>query len=206
MTLSLQAIVQFFVQVLFLSSALFFLIKYMEPLHYFLGIEGHRDSKSITLSQTKYATNLLLKKTCQTTSIKLDNISRDILENPQEFRSIVGSLQYLTWRRPDLAYVVNMVCQFIHCPRTTHLTAAKQILRYVKGTISHGVKLHRHSILQLTAYSDANWAGCPINRRSQSGFCIFLGSNPVSWSSRKQPTISRSSTESEYHGLAYIAA
>jgi hypothetical protein len=103
--------------------------------------------------------------------------------------------------RPGISYTVNKVSQFMHAPTSDHWDAVKHILRYLKGTIDHGLQLHSHSSLDLHVYSDADWEGCPDDRRSTSGFCIFLGANLISWSSKKQHTVSRSSTEAEYRSM-----
>lgn len=93
----------------------------------------------------------------------------------------------------DLAFAVNQVCQFMHQPRESHLGVVKRILRYLKGTLEHGLWFQQGST-HLHAYSDADWAGCPIDRRSTSGYCMFFGSNLIYWSAKKQPTVARSST------------
>ena len=90
-------------------------------------------------------------------------------------------------------------------PTTAHLEAAKRVLRYVRGILSHGIYFSRGP-LTLTAFTDADWAGGPFDRKSTTGFMVFLGSNPISWSSKKQSTVSRSSTEAKYHALATTAA
>ena len=105
------------------------------------------------------------------------------------FRGTIGSLQYLSITRPDLSFAVNRVCQFMHRPTTTHWQAVKRILRYLKHTISYGLLLKRSSSTRLGAFSDADWAGCPDDRKSTSGFCVYLGDNLISWSSKKQPTV-----------------
>ena len=110
--------------------------------------------------------------------------------------------------RPDLAFAVNKVCQYLRAPRSTHWAAVKRILRYVKATISHGLLMRpdtRSSGL-LSAFSDADWAGSADDRRSTGGYAIFYGGNLVAWSARKQATASRSSTESEYKSLANATA
>jgi histone deacetylase 1/2 len=128
-------------------------------------------------------------------------------EESTRYRSIVGGLQYLTMTRPDLSFAVNKVCQYLHAPRCAHWSAVKRILRYVKGTLSHGLLLRPSSTLPLlSAFSDADWAGDPDDRRSTGGFAIFYGGNLISWSARKQATVSRSSTESEYKSLANATA
>lgn len=124
-----------------------------------------------------------------------------LLDDATSYRSIVGALQYLTITRPDIAYAVQQVCLHMHAPRDVHLTMLKRILRYIKGTIHFGIQLRTASPSTITAYSDADWAGCPDTRRSTSGFCIFFGNSLVSWSSKRQTTVSRSSAEAEYRAI-----
>jgi hypothetical protein len=125
---------------------------------------------------------------------------------PSEYQSLTGALQYLTLTRPDLAYVVQQVCLFIHDPWEPHLALIKHILRYIKGSLSAGLHLGSGPIGQLTTYSDADWAGCPDTRRSSSDFCIFLGDNLVSWSAKRHNTVSHSSAEAEYRAVAFAVA
>jgi histone deacetylase 1/2 len=94
----------------------------------------------------------------------------------------------------------------LHAPTTAHWTAAKRILRYVQGTLKVGLTFQKSSSSLLSAFSDADWAGCLDDRRSIGGFAIFLGPNLVSWSVRKQATVSRSSIEAEYKSLANATA
>jgi len=94
----------------------------------------------------------------------------------------------------------------MHSPRDSHLALLKRILRYVKGTLDFGLRPNRTTQLQLSAYTDADWAGCPDTRRSTSGFAVFLGDTLVSWSSKRQNTVSRSSAEAEYRGVANAVA
>lgn len=136
--------------------------------------------------------------------------------DPVKYRQVVGALQYVTLSRPDIAFVVNKVCQFMHAPTQFHWAAVKRILRYLRGTVNCGLLIRQASSLalqafsdatsSLVAFSDADWAGCPDDRRSTGGFAIYLGSNLISWTSRKQRTVSRSSTESEYKALADTVA
>jgi hypothetical protein len=102
-----------------------------------------------------------------------------------QYRSIVGALQYLTLIRPDLAFPVNKVCQFLHSPTASHWAAVKRILRYVKQSINVGLKIGKSKFLLVGGFSDSDWAGCLDDRRSTGGFAVFLGSNLVSWSARK---------------------
>jgi len=115
-------------------------------------------------------------------------LSATPVADPFEYRSLAGALQYLTLTRPDLAYAVQQVCLFMHDPREPHMALVKRILRYVKGTLSSGLHIGTGPVDSLTAYTDADWAGCPDSRRSTSGYCVFLGDTLVSWSSKRQTT------------------
>jgi histone deacetylase 1/2 len=196
-----------------------FALKDLGPLHYFLGVEVHKPrGGGLLMSQRKYASELLLKAGLQkcapvtTPMVASETLSANdgtplSAEESTRYRSIVGGLQYLTMTRPDLSFAVNKVCQYLHAPRCAHWSAVKRILRYVKGTLSHGLLLRPSSTLPLlSAFSDADWAGDPDDRRSTGGFAIFYGGNLISWSARKQATVSRSSTESEYKSLANATA
>ncbi|GKE55949.1 ribonuclease H-like domain-containing protein, partial [Tanacetum coccineum] len=130
----------------------------------------------------------------------------DPVEDPTLFRSLAGALQYLAFTRPDLSYAIQKICLFMHDPRVPHYTALKCILRYGRGTLDQGLQLYCSHTSQLIAYSDADWAGCPSTRRSTSGYCVFLGDNLITWSSKHQHVISRSSTKAKYHGVANAVA
>ena len=129
-----------------------------------------------------------------------------LLEDPCYFRGLVGTLQYLTLTRPDLSYSVNYASQFMHAPTVVHLKMVRRILRYVKGAIDIGLHFTSNTTLDLCAFSDADWAGCPTTRRSIIGYCTFLGGNLISWCAKKQHTISRSSAEAEYRAMANTIA
>nr|XP_020147080.1 uncharacterized mitochondrial protein AtMg00810-like [Aegilops tauschii subsp. strangulata] len=122
------------------------------------------------------------------------------------YRSIVGALQYVTLTRPKIQYTVQQVCLHMHAPRDGHWAAVKRILRYVCGTMELGITLSASADTALTAYTDADLAGCPDTRRSTSDYCVFLGPSIISWSSKRQPTVSRSSAEAEYRAVANIIA
>ena len=120
-------------------------------------------------------------------------------------RSTVGALQYLTLTRPDIAFSVNKLNQYWQAPTLAHWKACKRVLRYIKGTISYGLKFKPTQFLKLEGYSDADWASSIDDRKSISGICIFLGGNFITWSSRKQTVVTRSSTAVEYRALASAA-
>ncbi|GJZ92141.1 ribonuclease H-like domain-containing protein [Tanacetum coccineum] len=173
------------------------------PLNYFLGISVTRDSSGLFLSQKKYATEILEKAhmvSCNPSRTPVDTESKlgvdgDPVSNPTLYRSLAGSLQYLTFTRSDISYAVQQVCLHMHDPREPHLSALKRILQYVQGTLNYGLQLFSSSTRDLVAYSDADWAGCPTNQRSTSGYCVFLGNNLLSWSAKRQPSLSRSTAE-----------
>lgn len=119
---------------------------------------------------------------------------------------VAGALQYLTFTRPDISYAFQHVCLFVHDPREPHLALVKHFLHYIKRTVSYGIQIHQSSSTILVAYSDADWAGCPETRRSTSGYAIFLGDNLVSWPSKRQPTMTRSSAEAEYRAIVNAIA
>jgi histone deacetylase 1/2 len=190
-----------------------FALKDLGDLHYFLGIEVNKVRNGIVLTQHKYATDLLKKvgmADCKSVSTPLStseklSLHKGSLLGPDDaarYRSIVGALQYLTLTRPDIAFSVNKVCQFLHVPTTVHWVAVKRILRYVKQCTQLGLNIHRPRSTLVCAFSDADWAGNIDDRKSTGGFAVFIGSNLVSWSARKQATVSHSSTESEYKAMA----
>jgi hypothetical protein len=192
-----------------------FAMKDLGPVHFFLGIQVRRTADGFFLSQEQYAGDVLDRagladcKPAPTpidTKAKVSSTTGQPYSDPTFYRSIVGALQYLTLTRPDLSYAVQQVCLHMHSPRDVHWTLVKRILRYVRGTTHKGLQLRRSSTPSLTAYSDADWAGCPDTRRSTSGFCVFFGDSLVSWSSKRQSVVSRSSAEAEYRGVANAAA
>ena len=122
------------------------------------------------------------------------------------YRSTIGALQDVTLTQSYIAFVVNRACQFMANPIETHWLVVKQILRYLKGTLSYGLQLHQANFLDLQGYTNADWASYPDDRRSTNGYCLFLGPNLISWSSTKQRLVSRSSTESKYRGLVSLTS
>jgi hypothetical protein len=190
-----------------------FAVKDLGVLSYFLGIEVHHTSTGLILTQRKYIsdllrrTNMLSSKGVPTPMLPTEKLSLDGGEklSPDDatrYRSVVGALQYLLLTRPDISFSVNRVCQFMSAPTNVHWGAVKRILCYLHDTIALGLRFTRTGSSLLSAFSDADWAGNPDDRRSTGGYAIFLGGNLISWSSRKQATVSRSSTESEYKAVA----
>nr|KYP57265.1 Copia protein [Cajanus cajan] len=143
-------------------------------------------------------------KTPMAPSLKLISDSTQACHDPSLYRSVIGSLQYLTITRPDIAYTVNKLCQFMHNPLEVHWKATKRLLRYLKGTLHHGLHYKASSDTEIIAYCDSDWASDQDDMRSTSGNCVYLGSNIVSWMAKKQRVVSRSSTEAEFRSLASL--
>ncbi|KAJ0474222.1 putative RNA-directed DNA polymerase [Helianthus annuus] len=191
-----------------------FAIKDLGRLNYFLGLEVVHTDTGLFLTQAKYAKDILLRaklydsKPVHTPLAPHESFSASGVpySDPTLYRSLVGALQYLTITRPDLSYAVNQLSQFLHSPTVDHFRAVKRLLRYVKGTLSFGLSYSSSHPPDIIGYSDADWARCLDTRRSTYGYSIFLGGNLVSWSAKKQPTVSRSSCESEYRAMANTAA
>lgn len=119
-----------------------------------------------------------------------------------QIRLIVGSLVYLTITRSDIAYAVHIVSQFVCAPTSVHWAAVMRILSYLRGTLYQSVLFLSTSDLELRAFSDADWASGQTDRKSTTGYCIFIGDSLISWKSKKQDVVSRSFTEAEYRAMA----
>ncbi|XP_019095028.1 PREDICTED: uncharacterized protein LOC109130205 [Camelina sativa] len=124
------------------------------------------------------------------------------LADGSEYRQIFGSLQYFHFTRPDIAFAVNKLSQFMHRPTNIHWLAVKRVLRYLAGTKDRGIFLCRNNTISLHAFSDDDWGGNKDDYTSTGAYIIYLGSHPVAWSSKKQKSVSRSSTEAEYRAVA----
>nr|GEZ15872.1 hypothetical protein [Tanacetum cinerariifolium] len=164
-----------------------FAMKDVGSFNYFLGISAHRSTSGLFLSQSKFTEEILERahmQHCNPCRTSVDTESKlgsdgDPISDPTLYRSQAGAFQYLTFTRPDISYVVQQVCLYMHDPREPHFTTLKRILRYVRGTVAFGIQLHASSTAQLTAYTDADWTGYPV-------------------------TLSRPSAEAEYRGVANV--
>ena len=136
--------------------------------------------------------------TPMSSSCKLDKDECGKSVDQKLYRGMIGLLQYLTASRPDIMFSVCMCARFQSAPKESHLLAVKRILRYLSGSIEIGLWYSRESSYELIAYSDADFAGCKLDRKSTSGTCQFLGINLISWFSKKQTSVALSTTEAEY--------
>nr|CAD1833849.1 unnamed protein product [Ananas comosus var. bracteatus] len=194
---------------LFLQSQ--FQTKDLGMLKYFLGIEVTRCKRGIFLSQKKYVLDLLAEtgklgaKPCSAPmapNLQLTANDDELFEDPERYRRLVSKLNYLTVTRLDIAYSISVLSQFMFSPTVTHWEALGQILCYLKGAPGRGILYKNHGHSNIECFSDADWAGSKVDRRSTTGYCVFVGGNLVSWRSKKQSAVSRSSAESEYRAMA----
>nr|XP_043629894.1 uncharacterized mitochondrial protein AtMg00810-like [Erigeron canadensis] len=196
----------------FLSSK--FMIKDLGILKYFLGIEIMENKKGVCMFQRKYCLELLheygllASKPIDTpleTNTVLNCVETEkdrFLNNPTAYQKLVGKLIYLTNTRHDISYAVHCLSQHMHAPLQSHFKIALRVLRYLKNSPGLGIQINKESDLKVSVYADSDWAKCPTTRKSVSGYCVFLGNSLVSWKSKKQATLSRSSTEAEYRCMA----
>ncbi|CAL1401152.1 unnamed protein product [Linum trigynum] len=192
-----------------------FNIKDLGTLSYFLGLEVSRNDQGILPSQRKYIYDLLTDhnfedckpvKTPMEVNLKLQKDSGSRLKDGSQYRSIVGSLIYLSATRPDIAYVVQVVSQFMTEPCVDHPVAVHRILRYLHGTLDVGILFPSSSTPTLCAYSNSDFAGCLDTRRSTSGWCVQFGEAYISWRYKKQDKLSKSSTEAEYRAMSEVGS
>ncbi|KAF5459817.1 hypothetical protein F2P56_019733 [Juglans regia] len=135
-------------------------------------------------------------------NLKFRQEEGELLSNPSLYRQFVGSLNYLTITLPNISFVVQQVSQFMQTPRHIHLAVVRHIIRYLKAIPNRGLFFPKESSLQLVGYSDADWAGCTDTRCFVRGWCMFLGNVLISWKSKKQDRVFKSSTESVYRAMS----
>lgn len=190
-----------------------FEVKDLGAARYCLGIEISRNRDQITLSQSGYVRKLLSRfrmEDCNPVGTPVESgkkLEKDINEvkGTKPYQELIGALNYLaTATRPDIAHIVSCLSQFNTCHGEQHWSAAKRVLRYLKGTINFGLTYSKNSG-SLEGFVDADWAGCPVDRRSYTGFVFKLNGAAISWESRKQRTVALSSTEAEYMALTEAA-
>jgi hypothetical protein len=187
-----------------------FHMKDLGALKYFLGLELARGPSGLFMCQRKYTLDILneCKMTdCKPSSFPMEENHKLALDSgpaypdPPRFRRLIGRLIYLTITRPEITYSVHILSQFMQSPQQAHWDAAMRVLRYLKSSPGQGIVLPKENDLTLVAYCDSDWASCPLTRKSTTGFLMKLGSAPISWKTKKQTTVSKSSSEAEYRAM-----
>ncbi|KAI4345038.1 hypothetical protein L6164_012206 [Bauhinia variegata] len=173
-----------------------------------------RSKKGIVITQHKFALDLLKAygllgakpaDTPMEVHHSLTHTDNSLLSGSSYYRQLLGKLLYLTLSRPDFSYATQVLSQFIDKPATIHLQAVFRVLRYLKSSPGLGLFLPASSSAILTAYSNGDWDACKETRHFVTGYFVFLGNSLISWKSKKQQTISRSSVEAEYRAMAMTA-
>uniref|UniRef100_A0A3Q7ECW6 Reverse transcriptase Ty1/copia-type domain-containing protein n=1 Tax=Solanum lycopersicum TaxID=4081 RepID=A0A3Q7ECW6_SOLLC len=186
-------------------------MKDLGTLTYFLGSEVHNIASGVFLNQHKYAQDLISLVGLQDSSsvhtplelnVKYHREEGDILPDPSMFRQLVGNLNYVTITQPDISFAVQQVSQLIQAPCHLHFVAIHRIIRYLLEASTHGLFFPSGSSIRLTTLCDSDWAGCPDTRRSVTGWCMFLEESLISWKSKKQDHVSKSSTEAKYRSMS----
>ncbi|GKA96700.1 retrovirus-related pol polyprotein from transposon TNT 1-94 [Tanacetum coccineum] len=192
-----------------------FKMSMMGKISFFLGLQISQSPRGIFINQSKYALESLKKygfESCDPVDTpmveksKLDEDKEGKAVDPSHYRGMIGTLLYLTASRPDLQFAICMCARYQARPTEKHLNAVKRIFRYLKGTVHRGLWYPKDSSFALTAFADADHAGCQDTRRSTSGSIQLLGDRLVSWSSKRQKSAAISSTEAEYIALSGCCA
>ncbi|KAL0560093.1 hypothetical protein IC582_000487 [Cucumis melo] len=188
-----------------------FEIKDLGNLKYFLGMEVARSKEGISVSQRKYTLDLLTETGmlgCRPAdtpiefNCKLGNSDDQVPVDKEQYQRLVGKLIYLSHTRPDISFAVSVVSQFMQAPYEKHMEAVNRILRYLKNTPGKGLMFRKTNRKTIEAYTDSDWAGSVIGRKSTSGYCTFVWGNLVTWRSKKQSVVARSSAEAEYRAMS----
>lgn len=181
---------------------------------YFLGLEITQNPQGIAVCQRKYVLDLLLDTgllgckpalTPMDSRLPLEQEGSPPLSNSKSYRRLIGKLLYLCITRPDITFAIHKLSQFVSQPCEHHLSAAHRVLHYLKGNVGLGLFYSSNSTLEPSIFADADYGTYTDSRKSVSGFCVFLGTSLVSWRSKKQNVVSRSSAEAEYRSLAQAA-
>jgi hypothetical protein len=189
-----------------------FEIKDLRNLRYFFGIEVARSNEGIFVSQRKYVLDLLVEtgmlacKPIDTPIEQNHKLGEDINDTPvdkERYQKLVGKLIYLSHTRPDIAYAVSVVSQFMHAPCEKQMEIVHRIFRYLKSALGKGLMLYKNGHLEVEGYTDADWVGSITDRRSTSGYCTFVGGNVVTWHSKKQSVVARTSAKAEFRAMAH---
>ena len=176
----------------------------MGELSFFLGLQVKQSKKGILVCQSKYYNDILKKFHMEAHKVAAMPMSTNCYLGANEaapevdqtkYRGLIGSLRYLTARRPNIMFVVCLCARFQSCPKESHLKATKRILKYLKGTTSMGLWYPSHSPIHLLGYSDSDFAGYKLDMKSTSGTCHLLGSSLISWHSKKQACVALSTAE-----------
>ncbi|XP_016512829.1 putative mitochondrial protein AtMg00810 isoform X1 [Nicotiana tabacum] len=204
-----------------------FKMKDLGELKFFLGIDFCRSKEGILMNQRKYALELVsemglagskpvatpLEFNHKLTSVAFDEFmnkgeaSTDVqLEDPGSYQKLVGRLLYLTMTRPDIAFVVQVLSQHMHAPKQSHLEAAIRVVKHIKGTAGLGMFMPAKGNKELVVYCDSDWCLCVETRKSITGYIVKFGEAVISWKSKKQSIVSRSSAESEFRNMAATVA